>query len=162
MNRTRPLTLIAIGVAGAVLAFLVQTVLVATGGQRIEPPYTLPFTLAVIGVIMVLLAVPVWRAARRRSERRIDPFHATRIVLLAKASAIAGGLLTGAGVGLVAYLLSRSVAGTGSILMALTTLLGSVVLLAAGLVAEHLCTVPPDDDDEERPGGGTGADGAVV
>ncbi|RIJ06872.1 DUF3180 domain-containing protein, partial [Clavibacter nebraskensis] len=29
---------------------------------------------------------------------------------------------------------------------------GAVVLLVAGLVAEHWCTVPPDDRDDSRPG----------
>lgn len=33
----------------------------------------------------------------------------------------------------------------------IATLVGALVLLAAALVAEHLCTIRKDDDDE-RPG----------
>lgn len=158
MKRTRPGPLIAIGVIGAVAAFFGQSLLVATGGTRFEPRYELPFTLFVISVLIVVLAVPVWRASHHRSGRRIDPFYATRVVLLAKATSLCGGLFTGAAVGLLAFLLSRTVTAVSSIPMALVALGGAIVLLVAGLVAEHLCTVPPDDDDEQ---GGPG-DGAVA
>jgi hypothetical protein len=31
--------------------------------------------------------------------------------------------------------------------MALASTAGAIVLLVAGLVAEHMCTIPPEDDD---------------
>jgi hypothetical protein len=158
VKRTAPLTLVVLGVVGAVAMFLLETAVVAAGMPRYEPQLSLPVALVAIAVIVVLLAVPVWRATRGRTPRRIDPFHATRVVLLAKASALAGGLLTGAGVGLLSYLwFLPSAIAASSILMAVGMTVASILLLAAGLVAEHLCTVPPEDQDDPDRGGGPGA-----
>ncbi len=152
MTRTRPTPLVILGVVGAVAVFLLELAIVTAGGPRYEPPFTLPLALVAIGAVVVALAVPVWRGSRGRAERRVDPFAATRVALLAKASSLGGGLLVGAGIGLVGYLLTRSVVPGESIAMALAALTGAVVLLVAGLVAEHLCTVPPEDEDEDRRG----------
>jgi membrane protease YdiL (CAAX protease family) len=161
VRRTSPLALIALGVVGAVLGFVVESLLVASGRPRFDPPLTLPFALVVIGVLIVLLAVPVRRSTRgdldERRRRRIDPFYATRVVVLAKASALSGALLAGAGLGILSWLLTRSVvAGVGSTVMAVAAAAGAILLMVAGLVAEHLCTVPPDehDDGSAAPAGG--------
>jgi hypothetical protein len=84
------------------------------------------------------------------SRGPVDPFYATRVVMLAKASALGGGLLTGGGIGLLVYLLSRSVApGVGSLGLTIAALVGAVVLLAGGLIAELMCRIPPDDDSDD-------------
>lgn len=149
MKRTSAATLLVVAVVGGVAMFLLQTLLVSTGSPRFEPALSLPLALVVIAVLVVVLAVPVWRSARGRSERKVDPFYATRIVLLAKACALSGALLGGAFAGVAVFLWTRSVTGVGSLVMALASLGGAILLLAAGLVAEHLCTVPPDDDDRD-------------
>lgn len=154
MTRTRPGTLVALAVVGAVAGFLLQLAIVASGGARYQPMLSLPLALVFISVIVIALAVPIWRSTRRRTERRIDPFHATRVVLLAKACSLAGALLGGALFGVIVFVWTRALTGVGSLLMTLAALGGAVVLLAAGLVAEHLCTVPPDDDDDEKDGRG--------
>ncbi|HEY0260882.1 MAG TPA: DUF3180 domain-containing protein, partial [Lacisediminihabitans sp.] len=82
----------------------------------------------------------------------IDPFYATRVLVLAKASALSGALLTGFGIGITVYLLTRSVVPVSSVGPAVATIIGSGVLLAGGLVAEHMCTIPPGDDDDDDPG----------
>jgi hypothetical protein len=156
VKRTTPVSLIVLGLVGAAAMFLLETALVAAGMPRWEPSLSLPIALVVIAALVVVLAVPVWRTTRGKTTERVDPFYATRVVLLAKASALAGGLLAGAGIGLLAYLWFRpaTIAG-GSVLMALAAIGGSALLLAAGLVAEHLCTVPPDDrDDHDSEGPG--------
>lgn len=158
MTRTTPVSLIVLAVVGAVAMFLLETALVAGGLPRWEPQLSLPIALVVIAALAVVLAVPVWRTARGRTIERVDPFYATRVVLLAKASALAGALLTGAGLGLLSYLWFRpATIAAGSVLMALAAIGGSVLLLAAGLVAEYLCTVPPDDRDDPDRQNGVGA-----
>ena len=93
------------------------------------------------------MALPVRRVSRGVPDARIDPFYATRVVMLAKASSLGGALLTGAGIAVAAYLLSRSVLpGVGSVVLAFASAAGAAILLVAGLVAEHMCTIPPDDD----------------
>ncbi|MFF2052903.1 DUF3180 domain-containing protein [Leifsonia sp. NPDC058194] len=150
MNRTRPTSLIGLGIVGLVVGFLGELGASATGMAVFIPPLTLPITLVAVAAIIVAFAVPIRRAVRGRSSRRIDPFQATRIVVLAKACGLSGALLTGAGIGLLAYLLSRDVLPTGSaILLTVLATAGAVVLLVAGLIAESFCSLPPEDDDAD-------------
>lgn len=152
MRRTRATPLFGLGVAGIVIGFLVETGLVAAGLPLLVPPVTLPITLIAIAVIIIVFAVPIRRSVLHRSAQRIDPFHAARVAMLAKASSLAGALLTGTGIGILANLLSRSVLPSGgTIWLAAVATFGAASLLVAGLVAEHLCTLPPpsDKDDED-------------
>lgn len=152
MKRTKVSTLLLLVAIGAVGAGLVQAVLASVGRPIIIPPFTLPVALAAIGVIVVLMAAPIRRMVRGTSSPRgpVDPFYATRVVMLAKASALGGGLLTGGGVGLLVYLLSRSVApGVGSLRLTIAAVIGAAVLLAGGLIAETMCRIPPDDDSDD-------------
>ena len=154
MTRTKPLHLVLLAALGATLAWFLQTALVAAGSAVVIPPVTLAFALALIGAIVIVMALPVRKVARRVEGARVDPFYATRVVMLAKASSLSGSLLAGAGLGIAAYLVTRSVIpGVGSVAMALATAAGAIILLVAGLVAEYMCTLPPDDDDprEGRP-----------
>jgi hypothetical protein len=151
VTRTKPLHLVVIAAAAVVLTWLLQIALAAMGRAVIIPPITLGVALVLIGVIIVAMAWPVRRVARRVKGARVDPFYATRVVVLAKASSLGGALLAGAGIGILGYLLTRSVLpAVGSITMAAVTAGGAVLLLAAGLIAEYMCTIPPDDDESQR------------
>ena len=153
MTRTKPLTLLLLGALGVATLWFVETALAASGRPVVIPPLTLAVALVLIGVIIVVMAVPVRRVARGDRTARVDPFYATRVVMLAKASALGGALLGGAGLGIVGYLLSRSVLpAVGSVTMAVAAAIGAILLLVAGLVAEHMCTIPPDDDEHKRDG----------
>ncbi len=148
MTRTRPLHLALLGVLGLTVAWFAQTVLVSMGRAVVIPPVTLAIALIAIGAIIVVMALPVRRVAQRVAGASIDPFYATRVVMLAKASSLGGALLGGAGLGIVAYLVTRSVVpDLGSITTAIAAAVGALVLLIGGLVAEHMCTLPPDDEE---------------
>ncbi len=152
MSRTRATTVIALLAVGAALGILLQLALAAGSQPKFRPEYSLAVTLALIGVIVVALALPVRRVVRGRG--RVDPFYATRVVLLAKASALAGALLAGVGAGLLIELLLRSTApGDDTVARTLAALGGAVVLLVGGLVGEWFCTVPPADPDDDEPNG---------
>ncbi|CAN5313305.1 hypothetical protein BH11ACT3_BH11ACT3_17010 [soil metagenome] len=152
MSRTGAGTLAALVLLGAVAGFLLQLGLAAASQPKLRPEYTLAFTLLLIAVTVVVLAWPVRRATRASATTRVDPFYATRVVVLAKASALGGALLTGAAVGFVVEVLTRSGAPTtDAYLRVFATLGGAVALLIGGLVAEFLCRVPPRDDDELGP-----------
>lgn len=147
MTRTTPGPLLALAVVGAVIGFIADTLLAGQGRPVFVPPISLAIALVLIAVALLAGAWPVRRAAA--GERRIDPFYATRIVVLAKASALGGALFAGAGVGILIYLLSRTVVPVGSALTTGAALVGAVLLTAAALVAEHFCSVPPPTDDDE-------------
>ncbi|HET8896035.1 MAG TPA: DUF3180 domain-containing protein [Protaetiibacter sp.] len=149
MKRTRITTLIVLGVVGAAGGAILELLLAANGRPIASLPITLGIALAVIGGIVVTLAIPIRRMTRATSAPRVDPFYATRIVMLAKACALTGALIAGVGAGVLAYLLTRTVIGVSSVAQAITTIVGAGVLLAGGLLAEHMCRIPPGDDDND-------------
>lgn len=150
MTRTRVSTLVTLVAIGAAAGFLVQIALAAASLPKYQPEYTLALSLLFIAGIAIALAVPIRRATRATVPTRIDPFHATRVVLFAKASSLAGALLAGGALGLLAELITRSGGlNTDSLLRSLAVLAGAIAVLVAGLVSEFLCTVPPDDHDRD-------------
>lgn len=147
MTRTSAGHLVLLAVLGGAAMWFIEVALAASGNAIVVPPLTLAIALTLIGVIIVVMALPVRRVSRGVPDARIDPFYATRVVMLAKASSLGGALLTGAGIAVAAYLLTRSVLpGVGSVVLAFASAAGAAILLVAGLVAEHMCTIPPDDD----------------
>ena len=154
MKRTKVSTLVLLVAIGAVGAGLLQSVLASSGRPILIPPITLPVALAAIGIIVVFLAVPISRMVRGTSSSRgpVDPFYATRVVMLAIASALSGALIAGAAIGMLVYLLTRSVTpGVGSLGLTIAALIGAAILLTGGLVAEFMCRIPPENDDDDKP-----------
>jgi hypothetical protein len=148
VTRTRPSTLLLMAILGAVAGWFLETALVVTGRAAFIPPVTLAAALALIGVIVVVLALPVYRVVKGTAKSRVDPFYATRAVVLAKASSLTGALLGGAAVAVLVFLLTRSVIPpVSSLALAIATVVAGIVLLVGGLIAEKMCTLPPTDDD---------------
>lgn len=151
MTRTRPGPLVALAVIGTVVGFLLQIGLAAASLPKLRVEYTFAVTIGLIALVIVILAVPVYRATHGPLRQPIDSFYATRVLALAKASSLAGALLVGLGLGLALDLLIRSSTTTGDLVARdLSTLGSSILLLAAGLIAEFLCRVPPQDDDDDH------------
>jgi hypothetical protein len=149
VKRTHPSSLVACAVGGVVLGYLADLLVVSTGGAALVPPLSLPITLVGVAAIVLVLAWPIRRAVTGHSKRRIDPFRAMRIAVLAKASSLAGGLLLGLGVGITLFLVTRAVVpNAATVWLAVATAIGAALLLAAGLVAEWFCTLPPPDDPD--------------
>jgi hypothetical protein len=152
VKRTRPSSLVLLAVVGAIVGWVLEVTVVAVGDPIAVPPFTLALALAVIGILVIALAVPVRRAVRDRLNHTVDPFYATRVLVLSKASSITGALVAGAGAAILVYLLTRSVvAGVGSIFAAAAATIGAVILVVGGLVAEYMCSIPPEDDDKGDP-----------
>jgi hypothetical protein len=148
VTRTRPSILVLLAVLGGGAGWFLETALVAGGRPTFIPPVTLAAALALIAVLVVLLALPVYRVVRGTAKTRVDPFYATRAVVLGKASSLTGALLGGAALAILLFLLTRSVIPpVGSLAMAIATTVAGVMLLAGGLIAEKMCTLPPSDDD---------------
>ncbi len=150
MKRSQATPLIALGLAGLVAGFLIELATAASGSPIFVPPLTLPATLLAVGIIVVVLAWPIRQSTRgKRTGRPVNPFVAMRVAVLAKASSLSGALMLGGGLGIVLYLLSRSVfPAVTSVWLAVATVVGAAVLLAGGLVAEHFCTLPPGNDPD--------------
>lgn len=154
MTRTAPWTLVAIGVGGLVVGWLLELLLVTVGRAVIVPPYPLAGALVVLAVAVVAVAVPVRRVAKGEPGARVDPFYATRVVVLAKSASIAAAGLAGLFGGALAFIATRPVVVDDLLWKSIAGLAASAALLAAGVVAEGMCRIPPRDDDErgELPG----------
>jgi Protein of unknown function (DUF3180) len=138
-----------LAVAGAVLGWLVEIALAAGGRAAVVPPYSLPLALVGIGAAVVAAGWPIRQLLRGNARRRVDPFRATRVLLLAKASTLAGSLLGGVTLGMGLYFLSRPVLAPVATLVATgVTLVAAGLLVASGLVVEHWCRLPPEDEVE--------------
>jgi hypothetical protein len=139
-----------LGVVGAVVGWLFDVGLAAGGLAALVPPYSLPVTLVAIGLVVVLAGWPIRQVVHGTSQRRLDPFRAMRVLLLAKASTLAGALLGGLAVGIGVYLLSRPVLPpAASLVPTIVTLAAAIVLVVCGLLVEHWCRIPPEDDEEQ-------------
>ncbi|ANJ27962.1 DUF3180 domain-containing protein [Agromyces aureus] len=151
MRRTHPSAIVGAVLAGVVIGYLVDLLIVSAGGKAIVPPISLAITLVGVAAIVVALAWPIRKAVKQRATKHLDPFRAMRTAVLAKASAVSGALMLGFGLGIAAFLLTRSVVPPfGTVWPGFATAIGGAVLLVGGLVAEHFCALPPDDTDPER------------
>ncbi|MBN9210300.1 MAG: hypothetical protein BGO45_07685 [Microbacterium sp. 71-36] len=149
MKRTGATILIVAALAGLVVGFLVDAMLTAAARPTFVPAASLPTILVLLAAVVVGVAVPIFRASRGRSARRIDPFRALRVAMLAKASSLVGAAATGFALGLLAFVLTRPFTPSlGSLGSVIATAVCGAVLVVAGLVAEQLCTIRKDDDDE--------------
>ncbi|GAA1978897.1 DUF3180 domain-containing protein [Microbacterium pumilum] len=149
MKRTGAGILLISAALGVAAGFLFDQVLTSTGRPTFTPAVTLPILLVLLGGIVIALAVPIRRATRGPKGAPVNPFRALRIAMLAKASSIVGAAIGGAGLGLLLFLLTRPVApSVGSMGTIIATAVCGALLVAAGLVAEQLCTIRKDDDDE--------------
>ncbi|MFT4052418.1 MAG: DUF3180 domain-containing protein [Microbacterium sp.] len=154
MTRTRPTTLLIAALIGAVVGYGVDQLLTGAGRSTFTPSLLLPALLVLLAAAVVLFALPIRRAITGRDPEPVDPFRAVRVVMLAKASSIVGAVCGGIAVGLLVFLLTRPVTPVGSMVAVIATLVSAVVLVAAALLAERLCTIRKDDDDE-HPGPGS-------
>ena len=149
MKRTKAGTIVVSIAIGVFLGFAVDQVLTATGRPTFTPSFLLPILLVLLGIALVLFALPIRRATAGAQTAPVDPFRAVRIAMLAKASTLVGAGVAGVAAGLLAFLITRPVAPSlGSTGPVIAAIVGGLVLVAAGLVAEHLCTIRKDDDDE--------------
>lgn len=149
MKRTGPAILIVAAVLGAAAGFLLDQLLTAGGRHSFTPTISLPILLILIGALVVALALPIRRATRGAGAAPVNPFRALRVAMLAKASSIVGAAAGGFALGLLVFLVTRPVTPPiGSMGEIIASIVAGAALVAAGLVAEHLCTIRKDDDDE--------------
>lgn len=151
VRRTGPLLLSAAAVAGGVVGWLLQVGLTAGGSPTFVPAATLWAVLFVLAGAVLVLGWPVRRSVhgRQKVRRRVDPFYAMRVLVLAKASSLTGALLAGASAALVVWSVSRpDLPFAPAFWPDVVTFAGAVALLAAGLTVETWCRIPPEDRAE--------------
>ena len=149
MTATRPRDLLAVALVAAVLVNLLVRL---SYGSLPQIPLFAGATFGVLGAAEAVAGNMLRARIRRRpGTRPVQPLVAARAVLLAKASSLAGAIMTGVWGGLLAHVvpLAGDVSAAGS-----DTIAGIVgVVCALGLVAgalwlEHCCRTPDEPGDE--------------
>jgi len=142
MTPTRPATLVAAGLACAVLTWLVLRLV-----YNSLPP--LPWTGAPALAFVAVAEFWTARNLRRRILRREgtkppDPLYVSRMVVLAKASTMAAALITGMMAGFVVYLSNLLADATPKhdLISAAVTAGAALLLIASALYLEFACRVP--------------------
>ncbi len=145
MTHTRPLTIVILLIIGGVVAWALEGVLSALGQPVIVPPWSWGLGLTLLGALVLSIAWPIRQRLHSAAKREpLDPFYATRVVLLAKSTTVAGSLLLGAALGVGMFFLTRPVVTEETLWASAGALLGSILLTSGGITAERWCTLPPD------------------
>ena len=160
MKPTKVLTLLGWVIPAATAGYLFAKFVVASGGQVPVAPLNLILTFLAIAVILAVFAAPMFRyrrelAAQRKTAsaprpKRLNPFYAVRLVVLAKATAIAGALFAGWQLGVIWLQISSPVT-PGSVWQNVAALISSIVMVVLALVIERICRIPEDAGDSEAP-----------
>lgn len=150
--RMSPVALILGALLGVVTGFVTQVMLSNNGYAPFSPPVSLPATLVVISGLLVWFGVRLKRALQPDSKREVQALHAVRLLAAARAGQLTGLMFAGFGAGLLAAILGRTVGvAPGVWIPMLLTLVTGLLLLGAGLFAEHACRVPPTDSGDTDP-----------
>lgn len=79
--------------------------------------------------------------------KRVDPQYAFRVLAFARAASLASSLMAGVSLGALVFAVTRTVPPEEPIWHAVFSLLGSIVLLIVGLIAESWCRIPPGGEE---------------
>lgn len=141
---------------GAACGFLVQLILSNRGSAPFVPPLSLPLTLALMAIVLVVFALRLRRALTRGSGA-VNPFHAVRLLATARAGLVVGGLFGGFGGGLLLSFIGRSVPAPAATWLPMALVLAAGAALIGGAAfAERICRLPPGDDPDDAEGGAVG------
>jgi hypothetical protein len=148
VKRTGVAAPLVLTVTGAALGWLLQLALAARGLAVLVPPLSLAVALTGIAAVVIAFGWPIRQAVRGTATRAVNPFQAMRVVVLAKASVLAGALIGGAGIGMLLFLVTRPVVATsGTLVSGVLVIAASAALLVCGYLVEQWCRIPPDDGD---------------
>lgn len=150
MTATRARDLLVVAVIAALLGNLVVSL---NYGALPDLPLLAGATFGVLALAEAIAGTVLRaRIQRRPGTAPVDPLVAARAVLVAKASALGGAIMTGIWGGLLAYALPRTgelVAAAGDAAAAGVGLACAAGLVGAALWLEFCCRTP-DDDRRDR------------
>ena len=158
MKPTKILTLVINAAAVALLAYLGVRIGVGAGlAIPISEPNLL-VTLPSIAVVNIGLAVPILRYKRatqrfiagtqKSRPKRLNPFYAVRVVLVSKSASIAGAWFFGWHLGVLGNQVLTQVMSE-AVVNTVIGLVGSLMMVIAGVIAEKACRLPEDDSTAE-------------
>jgi hypothetical protein len=115
-----------------------------------EVPWTAPLGLIVVTALVGGLAYSTHQRIQVRRER-MEPSRAVALLVLGKASALAGAVVAGGYLAYACAFLTRldAAAPRDRVIRSAVAVLAGVALCAMGLLLERACKVPRADDDDD-------------
>jgi hypothetical protein len=148
--RTTSATTLGLAVAfGFVSGAAVRPLVERAGGIPPTVPWSAVVTLLFLAAVLGALAFGTYRTLHVRHEL-IEPSRGVALLVLAKASAVAGALVAGAYLGFgLSFLESWEVAlPRQRVVRSAFAMLAAVAMVVAALLLERACRVPTDSDEE--------------
>lgn len=157
LRPTAATTLAVTGLVGLAVGGSIRPLVERNGGVAPAVMWTAALTLLVFALLLLALARTTYRTIHQRRER-IDPRRAVNLLVLGKASALAGAAVAGAYLG---YAISFADALGAElprerVTRSLAACLAALGVLLGGILLERACRVPGDADDADDPGRGGG------
>ena len=155
MNGSMSKSAAGFSVVGLVLGLIVAQLSAGFGYVFPASPISLPISLLVLALANYLFSFPIYRYRKQLGRykegirpERPNPFYAVRVLILARASVLAGALFAGWHVGVIIWLVSFSVAPENLMLTSSFGLVAAVALTIGGLVSQWNCKTPPSSDSD--------------
>lgn len=144
-------SLVIAAVFGALGGWLVVVVSNALGFVPPYVPWTGPLALLIAAALVGVLAWTTWQQIQVRRER-VDPGRAVALLVLGKASALAGAVTGG---GYLAFALAfvgrwETDGPRERVVRSLIAVVAALALMAAGMLLERACRVPEGDDEDSN------------
>lgn len=162
MKQTKIMNLVAWLVSATTAGYLLPQIAINTGGSIPISPWNIIITLPLIGLVLVAMAIPMFRYRKALTQqslqkannlasrpKRLNPFYAVRLVLLAKSISISGSIFTGWHLGLVWLQVTAPVIPT-STLQNVLALIGAIFMTICALIVEKICRIHEDDISENN------------
>ena len=157
VNLTPFRALVVAAVFGGLSGWLV--VVIANAFDLIPPevPWTAPIGLILVAALVGALAYATHQRIQVRRER-IEPQRAVALLVLGKASALAGALVAGGYFAFALMFLTRldAAAPRDRVIRSAVAIVAGIVLCIVGLLLERACKVPTEPDEDADAGEGDG------
>ncbi len=158
MKPTKLINLVAWLVPATTAGYLLPQIVVNQGGSIPISPLNIIITLPLIGIILALMAIPIFKYRKALLARTKDsaaarplplnPFYAVRILLLAKAISISGAIFSGWHIGVVWLQLSSPIIPSSTLQNGLA-LIGAIIMTVCAGIVERVCRVIDDGSGPE-------------
>ncbi|MDP9443116.1 MAG: DUF3180 domain-containing protein [Actinomycetota bacterium] len=157
LQQTSSTLLAVLVIAGAVLGWFAVPLFERTGGIAPTVPWSSVLLLFFATAVLGWAAWTTWQTLHRRHQR-IDPHRAVNLLVLAKASALVGALVTGGYLGFGAQFVDELQVALPRerVVRSALAVVAAVLLTIAGLLLERACKVPtaPDESEEDATSSG--------
>ena len=156
MKPISPLVITLWFLGSGILGFGYSTYAVNNGLEVPISGITLALSTALIAVILLGLALPIWKYKRSITKvitvskpLPVNPFYAVRVLLLSKAAAITGAMFIGWHAGVLVKQFTAPVVVIDATTPNITALASAVLLLIVGIIVEQVCKLPSDKSKDE-------------